>query len=138
MYYSKEAFEKLYIEFSARFGTEKYLVYWRYLSGWLKITVCCLKGSPEIDARDSLEVLNCLQEQNGLTEAWLPFYFSYKIKKNNSLTYYQFRSDNDAEKGLSDNLRNYQIIWITPIKSLMSIFIGRTSRVARSPTTWLK
>ena len=103
---SREAFEKLYTEFSARFDTGKCLVCRRYLGGWLKITVYRLKGSPEIDVGDSLEVLNCLQEQTGLTEAWLPFYFSYKVKKDNSLTYYHFCRRNNAEKRLSDNLRN--------------------------------
>ena len=63
---SREAFEKLYTEFSTGFDTEKHLVCRRYLDGWLKITVCHLKGSPKIDVGDSLEVLNCLQEQNGL------------------------------------------------------------------------
>ena len=103
---SRESFGKLYTEFSTRFDTEKYLVCRKYLDGWLKITVCRLKGSPEIDLGDSLEVLNCLQEQRGLTEAWLPFYFSYKLKKDNSLTYYHFCSNNNTEKRSSDNLRN--------------------------------
>ena len=66
----------------------------------MKITVYGLKKSLGIDVGDSLELLNCLQEQNGLTEAWLPFYFLCKVKKSNRLTYYHFRSDNDAEKNV--------------------------------------
>ena len=50
---SRETFDKLYTEFSARFDTEKYLVCQRYLGGSLKITISCLKGSPEIDVGDS-------------------------------------------------------------------------------------
>ena len=81
----------------------------KYVVGKQRIRIHLLKPDEEINLVEILDFSNKLQEECAHHSDWNPFYFSSYSPKYQSITIFDFLSQNEEELWIYQHLRNLAI-----------------------------